>query len=264
MSFGATRHAVARLSRHRTSPLTKSAFHCAVHYACEALEGRTLLAIDFPALATFVGNRLLELDASLGTVDQSANKLPVANKRLTEIAAFRNAITTIRTPVLSGLNAITTQTVPDIQQAIFNALGPAGANLLDNKDADPPTNPIQPDDIVIDQIDVSDGTIHFDINLRKAFAANTESVDFGLGLDSVPLRGNSSSNVQIGVGWTYKDFQFGAFRMTPGGLLLHTLDTSEANEFSAQIQASQTAASFGGHVGLVPVTFTDVAGHACL
>jgi hypothetical protein len=138
----------------------------------------TLSQLADDANVPFVGS---ELSSSLNFVGTAGTEL--LSKLRTELNA-----------ALDGQNPATL-----IRQALYDAFGPSGLNIL----LDPNSNPVSINDVVL-TIDPNNQYIQFEMDLGQTQVNSSQP--FKLGITGVPLKLNGPVDVALGWSW---DFGFG-------------------------------------------------------
>lgn len=203
------------------------------HLQIEPLETRIA-----PANAAFFMAFADDLEAKLttvqGYVDEAlaAGKLiPVVGDKIADAGqVIRNFTDDLQAVIHAFGDGVTD---PQIQNAIFNLLGPnAAPDLRLLADNDGSGGVATPADVIITHPDEGRGeSILIDISLHATAALGTE-VGFDVGLGSLPIKVDGNAGVQVAATLEYKHLRFG-YSETNGFLF----DTSAENELSVGFAA---------------------------
>jgi hypothetical protein len=172
----------------------------------EPLEDRRMLSGYFDNIRDLVaapgtGSAIGAITQGLTTIN-SLTKLPLINKPVQQISQLTGALASFRGNLYSALNSLgPASTVGNIQTAVFNALGPSGANVLANK--------VAPGTLGLEDVVVVTGGGGVDISIDIGFSTDPFTSAIGLGIDAVPFKPQSNTNGGFAVGLTYSNFNFG-------------------------------------------------------
>jgi autotransporter-associated beta strand protein len=200
-----------------------------------------------------------EIDGVLGEIQKSlaaqlaGKSLPVIGDKLSDAFDF---VQEIQDCISQGLrdrfNETVNHTPAVVQAALFDALGPAGLNLLVGKN---PGGPVTPDDITVTTSDtdgdgLKDDQVDIDLKLGQGYTLVDTPIKFDTGLPALGLE--VDGNVQLAVGFTW-DLAMGINR---DGFYL---DTSPSNELQVELQATIPGLRAKGHLGFFQVDVSDDA-----
>ena len=191
---------------------------------------------------------IAHIESGLGFAD-ALTRLPLINKPIGQISQLRDSFESFRGDLYTKLNSLDPANgQAAVRTAIFNALGPAGLGILENK-ANPSADPTEND--VIISLDSTSVDVSIDIGVTS----DPFSSQVGLGIDSIPLKPNANSSGSFSVGLTYHDFHFG-YNTTKGAYF--RTDTSN-NELQFTVNGSLPQ-SFDAGLGFLNVSVTRSVG----
>ncbi len=184
------------------------------------------------------------IESGLGFAD-ALTRLPLINKPIGQISQLRDTLESFRSDLFTtvkSLNPADGQAA--VRTAIFDALGPSGANILASKSN---AALVTENDVIISLDSTS-----VDISIDIGITGETFSSGVGLGIDSIPLKPNNNTNGAFSVGLKYHDFHFGY--NTTNGAYFRT-DTSN-NELQFNLMGFLPT-SFSAGLGFLNVSVTD-------
>ena len=151
-------------------------------------------------------------------------------------------INSFRAQVLTRLRALTTQSETAVRQAMFEVLGPAGVNLLSDRDGDL--------DVDLDDLQSITSADQIQFNLRLGRQLNVLSVPlaFDLGLPGLAL--DVDGNVQVKLGWSF-NLGFG-FSRADG----FYFDTSAAEELKVDLEVTTPGLNATGRLAFLQLQVT--------
>ncbi|HEX8911120.1 MAG TPA: calcium-binding protein, partial [Humisphaera sp.] len=212
-------------------------------YACERLEERRLLAVDFAGLALKVDSSLNKLDATLATVGNLA-QLPVVGKKLSAIADVANVAEKFHGELTSALVALGKDpSDAAIRKAIVDNLGPAKINILADANGD---KAVDGKDVAI--IHGGSGDLSVKISLAKSFGIGKTAFD--VGLPAIPFA-KVSGTAALGLSFAFDNLTFG-FK---GGSAF--FGGASDDQIRLGLTASLDAGAIAGNLGFLKFTATD-------
>ncbi len=194
----ASRH--ARLAARPAVPLTRRSLF-------ERLEDRRVLdGTYFDTLADDVAGSqgaLQTITSALQSV-QSAVKLPLINQPLQQITQITTSLQEFQSNLASALHSLTPG-APDsaIQTVIFDAIGPAGANVLE---------PHSDGSLaVLSDVSVTTNPANggFDVSLNLGYSTGKVDAPAGLGIPAIPFQPAADTKGGFVVEVNYQHFDFG-------------------------------------------------------
>jgi len=184
-----------------------------------------MLAGYFDDVGTRVDTALAGITGALHGISSVA-KLPLINAKLEDLDQLTNSLDTFRVQLKNRLATLdpVNGALP-VKTAIFDVLGPGGANVLGDRVA--PAG-IDVEDVSVTNVSASSIDISLDLGLEISFNRSV-----GLGIDSIPLRpvGNDSEG-GFTIRLEYENFNFG-YRNGSA-----YFDTSAANELKFEIDGN--------------------------
>ncbi|MGB7156872.1 MAG: hypothetical protein WBD40_02325 [Tepidisphaeraceae bacterium] len=178
----------------------------------EPLEARRLLAFD--DLGDELAAQLSDLQSDLHAALDTASRVPLLNQHLDEAAALDLFPQAVLDQLKSGLNGQTDQSA--IAVALFDVLGPSGANVLGAKIGDGAATTVG--DV---GATVAGTSVQLSFELYRELNNQAFPFAFGLGLPGIPFNVTSTGgiglNVELtntGVGFSYTEG--GTSGLTPG------------------------------------------------
>ncbi|WP_375506548.1 putative Ig domain-containing protein [uncultured Nostoc sp.] len=209
--------------------------------------------IEIERSGSYTGSNLTDISTGLDTLLstlQSAvndrvfgNSLPLLGTQLKNLPNSEvQFLNNLKSYIQSSLSQIGEFTSTTIQQALFNALGINGQNILKDVNGDG----IDLNDI---QITETADNIQFNLRLGKAAIAFDSPLDTNLGIPGIGLsiNGNAKSNL----GYDF-NLDFG-INKTNG----FYFDTSAANELNLNLGASLPGLETRGKLGFLELSATD-------
>jgi hypothetical protein len=199
---------------------------------------------------TNLDEALTGLNSLLSTLDSAVNariygsSLPLLGTQLQNFGSAQ-LFSNLSSSIQSALAQFGTSTSSAIKQALLNALGPDGQNIL----LDLNNNGV----IGIDDIDVVEDVddVKFNLKLRRASNDNTFSTSLGASLGLPGLGLEVSGNATASIGYSL-DFKFGVNK-TNG----FYFDTSANNELSLNLNASLPGLNARGKLGILELDAID-------
>jgi Ca2+-binding RTX toxin-like protein len=183
-----------------------------------------------PSLATIaaqVNGFLQNIQSSIDNVVYN-DSLPLLGTQLKSLGQVIDSFSGQVQSALSGLPAN-----PDVQFALYNALGPAGLNILGDTNGD---GTIGPADVLVTNTGTGDSSVlTYEVLLHQGVTA-TAAPNLDLGLQGIPLKVATQGGLNLGVGFNF-DFKFGVKGVTSPTFFL---DTSKLNELQIYVNASLT------------------------
>ncbi|WP_419756917.1 putative Ig domain-containing protein [Anabaena sp. FACHB-595] len=214
------------------------------------LDGQT---VEIERSGSYSGNNLNEVATGLDTLLSQlqaavsaqvfGSSLPLLGTQLkhapnSEVQFLNN----LRTTIQSSLSQVNTFTSSTIQQALFNALGNGGQNILKDING----NGIDINDI---QITETADNLKFSLNLGKAASGFITQLDSNIGIPGIGLSINGNANTQLGY-----DFKFNFGVNKTNGFYF---DTSDENEINIKLGASLPGLNARGKLGFLELSATD-------
>lgn len=180
-------------------------------FVAERLEQRQLLAGFYDTLAMQLGLLLGKLDTQLASISPETNKLPIINQSVSQLAPIKNAFASLQS-LVSQFSALdpASITASAIQQQLASRL--ISAHLLGDS-----SNDGIPDaaDVIVSNVSTSSVKIAFNLDTalyntqQYQDTSASASSQFGLGIDAIPFRADSSQNGSIRADLQYTNFTFG-------------------------------------------------------
>ncbi|MCW5625853.1 MAG: LEPR-XLL domain-containing protein, partial [Burkholderiales bacterium] len=197
------------------------------------------------------------IDLILATIQDALDgqvfgiKLPFVGDSLKDGAQF---IEELRTQIIQRLNdALSggTQSANQVKQILFDALGPAGLQILLDRNN---SSTVTADDVGLTTVDSNnDGLVDdvlFNLRLGREVTVGVP-VGFDLGLPGLGFAVSDDSAVQLGLGFSF-DLGIGVSR-THGVYI----DTSALNEVGVTMEARLADFAMGGTLGILRVKVQD-------
>jgi hypothetical protein len=196
------------------------------------------------------------IDLILATIQDALDgqvfgvNLPFVGDNLKDSAQF---IETLRTEIVQRLDdALSggTQSANQVRQILFDALGPAGLNVLLDRAA----NGLSLDDVILDTVDSNNDGKFDDVKFRLKLGREltvAAPLGFDIGLPGLGLAVADNSNVNLKVGFSF-DLGVGVSR-TDGAYI----DTSVLNEVKVNIEATLGDFAMGGTLGVLRLRIQD-------
>ncbi len=158
--------------------------------------------------------------------------------------------------ILDELNQTQDKTTVGIRQALFNALGPSGLNLLQDLDGN---KTVQLNDI---QAPSDSNSIEFKFKLGKVFDTSVPlGTNSGLPSVGLALNGSVTPEVDLGVtvGFGVDNTSLVDGKPSPDALFIDVSgkDEIEANIKTTFVDANKKPLELGGSLGLFKITATD-------
>jgi hypothetical protein len=193
-------------------------------------------------VSTGLNNLLSTLQSAINSQIYGSS-LPILGTQLQNSSAAQ-LFNGIRSSIQSALGQQGTSTSSAIQQALFNALGPGGQNVLRD---------LNGNGIGIDDIQIVETADNVQFNLKLGQASNrtsfSTSLSDNLGLPGLGLSVDGSATTGIGYDL---DFKFG-LNKTNG----FYFDTSTGNELAINLNTSLPGLNARGKLGLLELDATD-------
>lgn len=227
----------------------------------EGLETR-----QFPSALSLVQGALSGVSDFLGVVDgavmgihSGVTDVPLLGDKVDEsLQSLHEDIAGVRAQIDGIAAQITNEALAnDVQLKLFEALGPAGINILGSSSFGADANLVQQDDIFVL---IADGdvlpSIEVNFNLHRDLLDKTLAQgQFTIGLDGLPFKVDlmGVGGVKVNVGFDYQNFHL-KFDETNG----FVFDDSVLNELTLYASAGLTdGAELNATVGFVKAILTD-------
>jgi hypothetical protein len=190
------------------------------------------------------------LNTSLQQID-TINALPVINTPLAKFAPASQVLGNLRTIVRNELLEYESKppsNTTQVQNKLFNDLGPSGQNILADLNND---GSVGLDDVVISPLSATPFTITLRLK-QDASAGPMFQSNFGLGLPAIPL--NVPGNVNGQIGFDYNNLTFG----DNGQPYFSSQNpvTGGADQFQFAL-STNVPGPLSGNMGLIPVTISN-------
>ena len=253
-----------RHTRDKQSPVKHNRLAPVVfaHPQLEALEDRTLFAVDFPGLANFlaaadnVSGRLDTLHSDLvSQVSSIKVDLPVLNDGLDGVPEAKSFLDALRSKLHDALQGLGSTTDPEqVKQAIFNALGPLGSGIdvLGNRNQDQDPN-ITKDDVGV-AFSNGNNNVVITLHLHKAVPVTGSAFNFGVGLPGLGMDAQGAVHVDL----TF-DYEPLTIKVTNSNAF--AVDTTAANEINLGVSATIPGGQLTGQLGFLAFSATDAGTH---
>ncbi len=170
-----------------------------------------------------------------------AAKLPLVGQHLRDGAHFFADIHDVLAPY--AMDGAATKNLQLVRQILFDVLGPAGLDLLEDATAD---MMITIDDVVVT---TTVDSVQFDLLLGQDVELLNVPLDFDIGLDGLGLE--VDGGVQVGLGFQMA-LAFGVDKTD-----FFYLDTSAANELSVDLAITAPGLTAAGRLGPLDLIVTD-------
>jgi hypothetical protein len=186
------------------------------------------------------------LDLFLGYVEDGLDgevfgvSIPLIGKSLQGGAEI---VGSFRETVLARLRALTTQTDQAVRQVLFEALGPAGVNLLLDRDGD---LDVDLEDV---QVVADANRIQFNIRLGRQPSVLSVPLAFDMGIPGLGIE--VDGNVQTKLGWSF-DLGLGVSRASG-----FYFDTSALDELKVDLEVTAPGLSATGRLAFLELEVTD-------
>ncbi len=181
--------------------------------------------------------------------------IPLVGDQLAQGAQF---LVNLKDRVQAQWDSLQTTGLAEVQQAFFNALGPAGLNWLTDQAGGGPTASL-PDGLitlpdVISQLAPDGRTVVFDLRLHQNPLLLELPINFDLGLPGLGLDVQGGISVRLGFDFRLR---IGISRDTPGAVFL---DTTQNNELAVTLDVSLPQGFQAvGTLGFLRLRVTDSA-----
>jgi VCBS repeat-containing protein len=231
-------------SLHPTNPFENVALVAVTNL--QALQAQAIYeGANLETLRTGLENVLDQLDAALKTV-AFANQLPLVGSGLsTATGDAVDFLKSLRTAIATNLD---TSSTDQIQQTLFNILGPAGLNWLKDTNGNGVSGELA--DITIND---TAQQVTFDFALGRAPISVTGGIGFDIGLPGLGLKVTDGSTVRTDVDFSF-NLGFGVDKDT--GFFV---DTAPKDELKVGLTTSLQNFNATAKLGFLQVDVTDVA-----
>lgn len=212
----------------------------------QQLDERRVLAGYYDQIADEISGPSGVLSQVSSGIDaiSSVAKLPLIGVKLESVDKFNESLNDFRTELDSSLRTLNPESAGTvISSKIVELLGPSGANMLANRAA--------PDTIGIEDVGVVTGANSVEVVLDLGISDLSFSSAVGLGMDSVPLKPDSSTTGDFKVGVFYRNFRFG-YNPTRQAYV----DTTASNELELSLKG-YLPGSFSAGLGFLNVKVED-------